>query len=370
MTTKKKLIIRRKPEEQEQEKSGRPKAVGAYIFAGLFTVGVRKHFDVLAHLEDGPFGTATARRNFPGMEVYEDPDEWPLLTLQRERPDFVYANPPCAPWSAARTDGSSWKEDPRTSCVARTFDLLRKLRPKVWTFESVRGAYTKGREMVDEMAAEAAKLGYSTTHLLVDASNHGVAQVRKRYFMVCHRVEIKFPPSGLEQVTVNDALADSVEGSATQNMPKSWAEVLPDLKQGKSLKSAYDRAFSNIRLSHCNDGGKVKGRPGFLYYRLSGDRPGPVITGSATKIHPTEHRFISLSETKALCGVPQTFSLEGSLASKYAQLAKAVMPPVGEYVAACAAEAIRRNVKVSSPTIRQVVVHKDIIELTKMVTPA
>lgn len=369
MTTKKKLIIRRKPEEQE--KSGRPKAVGAYIFAGLFTVGVRKHFDVLAHLEDGPFGTATARRNFPGMEVYEDPDEWPVLALQGERPDFVYANPPCAPWSVANgKGGSSWKEDPRTSCVARTFDLLRKLRPKVWTFESVRGAYTKGREMVDEMAAEAAKLGYSTTHLLVDANNHGVAQVRRRYFMVCHRVEIKFPPSGLDPVTVGQALRGVPEGKEWAEIPPRFNKIMPGLKQGARLRDVFDaRASAGVNVIR-KENGHVKGRPGFLINRLDESKPSPVLTGSATKIHPRKDRFISIEESKAICGLPRDFQFEGSLGNKYAQLAKAVMPPVGEYVAACAAEAIKRNVKVSSPTVRQVVVHKDIIELTKMVTPA
>ena len=30
------------------------KALGTYIFAGGFTLGVKKHFDVLAHFEDKP----------------------------------------------------------------------------------------------------------------------------------------------------------------------------------------------------------------------------------------------------------------------------------------------------------------------------
>lgn len=360
---KKKIVIKKRAEQQ-----AKLTAVGAYIFAGLFTVGVRKHFDVLAHLEDGSFGVETARRNFPSMPIYDSPDEWPIDSLSRV--DFVYANPPCAPWSRANGKGPlSWKSDPRTSCVARTFDLLRKLRPKVWMFESVRGAYTTGREMIDEMAAEAVKMGYSVTHLLVDANNHGVAQTRKRYFMVCHRVRVNFVPSGLDPVTVGQALRGVPEDPEHKQIQDRFMPLLPDLRQGERLRDVFDARMRNSVANLRKENGHIRGRPGFLLNRLHEEKPCSVLTGSATKIHPRKSRYISIAETKALCGVPREFKMHGTLDDKYAQLAKAVMPPVGEYVAACSAAAIRSNLKITSPLVRQVVVHKDTIDVTAMVTP-
>ena len=40
------------------------KAIGSHIFAGGFTLGVEKHFDVLAHFEgDGAYGADTFALN-------------------------------------------------------------------------------------------------------------------------------------------------------------------------------------------------------------------------------------------------------------------------------------------------------------------
>src|SRR5260370_23897113 len=77
-------------------------ALGVYIFGGGFTVGVKRAgFRVLGHLEDGPFGVSTAKRNHPELSghIHTDPASWPLD--QFGMVDFVYGNPPCAPWSQA-----------------------------------------------------------------------------------------------------------------------------------------------------------------------------------------------------------------------------------------------------------------------------
>ena len=48
------------------------KALGTYIFAGGFTLGVKKHFDVLAHFEDKPgLYKKTVKANFPDLPIYE-----------------------------------------------------------------------------------------------------------------------------------------------------------------------------------------------------------------------------------------------------------------------------------------------------------
>ncbi len=46
------------------------KVIGSFIFAGGFTVGVSKYFDVLAHLEDSNYGVNTFSANHPNIPVY------------------------------------------------------------------------------------------------------------------------------------------------------------------------------------------------------------------------------------------------------------------------------------------------------------
>jgi len=111
------------PKVRRRKSKPKPKAVGAYIFAGLFTVGVCEHFDVLCHLEDGPFGVATARKNWPDMPIHTDPATWPTKELRREGVTLIYCNPPCAPWSkAAPSPPWLWIGDmPGESCEPRDF---------------------------------------------------------------------------------------------------------------------------------------------------------------------------------------------------------------------------------------------------------
>ena len=81
-------------------------AVGSYIFAGGFTLGVSKHFNVLAHLEDGAYGVSSARKNFPKLPIHTDPSTWPLKKLAGTA-DLVYGNPLCAAWSDLNGKASS-----------------------------------------------------------------------------------------------------------------------------------------------------------------------------------------------------------------------------------------------------------------------
>ena len=60
------------------------KALGTYIFAGGFTLGVSKHFDVEAHFESKPgLYKKTFKANFPDIPVYEGEDDWPAFTRRR-----------------------------------------------------------------------------------------------------------------------------------------------------------------------------------------------------------------------------------------------------------------------------------------------
>ncbi len=73
------------------------KAIGSHIFAGGFTIGVKKHFNVLAHFEGDGYGADTFSLNYPEIPVFVGPENWP--TGDYKDVDFIYGNPPCAPWS-------------------------------------------------------------------------------------------------------------------------------------------------------------------------------------------------------------------------------------------------------------------------------
>jgi len=85
-------------------------AVGAYIFAGGFTLGVKRAgFDVQCHLEESDYGVATARKNFPGLPIHYPPDRWPLDEISQSPVDWVYGNPPCLAGYTNVLTESGWR---------------------------------------------------------------------------------------------------------------------------------------------------------------------------------------------------------------------------------------------------------------------
>lgn len=330
------------------------RAVGCYIFAGGFTVGVSKHFEVLAHLEDGPFGVATTRLNFPNLPIYERPAEWPIDDLAARGVDFVYSNPPCAPWSRAadRRKLGSWELDPRLHCVIQDFGLVEKLRPRVWCWESVRGAFTNGRPLVDRLTKQAREMGYAVTYLYTDAQRHGIAQRRKRFFMVVHDVAIDFEMPRDRPVTVGQALATVRSPTLTPQMLREdkkrwayWHKLVKNTRPGEGTAETFNRLHADVVERAAREKlERVPKRPSFQEIRLDPEGVSYTMTGGMKLLHPAEDRFLSPEEYAALSSYPLRYKFAGSSPMAwYGEIAKAVMPRVGEYLARMVAAAIRAN---------------------------
>ncbi len=325
-------------------------ALGVYIFAGGFTVGVSKHFNVLAHFEDGPFGVDTAKLNFPKLPIYTEPATWPVRQF-KGKVNFVYANPPCAPWSAvgaSLTKGAmQWQTDPRIRCVENAFGVLEAARPDIWVWESVPQAFARGRAMVDALTERAMKLGYAVTYFLTDAQLHGLPQRRQRFHFIAHRVALELPAPDADIVPVKKAIK-GLKSRWWPDHPKHWNKLLRNTKQGDGLRETFNKFNPKPKR---DAKGHAIGRPVFMNFRLDADLPSPTLIGGCHAVHPTEHRFISPEEHAALCGYPRDFKWAGNKGSIYPQIARAVTPVIGNYLGACAKRAITEGKKIK-PEIR------------------
>jgi len=326
-------------------RSERPTALGAYVFAGGYSLGVRRHFELTTHLEDGLYGTATSKLNL-GIEAWTDPRTWPVEEYQGV--DLVYANPPCAPWSAAgskvKGDARDYSKgfdprDERVGCLRRVFGLLSSVRPRMLATESVTRFWTAGRPLVEAMARESAEAGYWTSVVLLDGYDCGVPQHRRRVFVVFHRDDVAWRRPAVEGPrTVRQAWADLEDREP--EIPGMWAEERECLKfagEGAKLRRVYDE------IAESRGWDPPKGRPGFLRRRLSWDLASPTHTGGDVLYHPSECRKISVREAQVLCGYPADYEFVGSIGGKFKQIAQAVMPPVGEWLGGVLAEALARQ---------------------------
>jgi len=351
----------------------KPTALGAYIFAGGFTLGVREHFKVLAHFEDGPFGVKTAERNL-GLPVFQDPATWPADNYKSV--DFLYANPPCAPFSVAghsplhkRGLEAKWYErDPRTSCIYATFSLLERIRPTVWAWESVIPAWSKGRDLVDGLTARARKLGYGAYYVFLSVQDLGLPQRRKRFFCVFSKVAIPFAYARRDPaayVTVGQAwegaFGDPAGTRDGYQSPSSEQarQLLKTCPPGMALRRHWE-ALNPESKRTIGKRGQVVGRPAFNRQRLTLEASSPTILGGAHLYHPLEDRVLTVPEQQVLCGYPPDYAFIPSTPGRpdlYAQIAKAVTPPAGRWLA----RNVRKGVEAAVPTDR----HARVVDFIK-----
>jgi len=324
-------------------KKPQPTALAAFVFAGGFTAGVKAAgFDVLAHFEGSDYGVSSALLNFPDMPIHYGFDQWPMEEYAG-KVDFLYCNPPCAIWSSmgiATTRGKdAWRTDPRTECWHNVFRVFEVIQPAVFAVESVCQAYTTGRSLMDDLTRRAIAMGYSVTHLLVDAQWHGIPQVRKRFFFVAHRAaELK----GLDidydapQPVIGDALdfaADDPGEYFPHEESATFKALLPYVGPGDRFVNVWNER--NPEPRELNPQGKVKGRPSFQDRRLEPSELSGAFIGNRY-FHPTIDRRLGLNEMKAICGYPPDFQLDGNPSGFGSMLARAVMPPVATFLARAA----------------------------------
>ena len=333
-------------------KMKRPTALGIYIFAGGFTLGVKKYFKVLAHFDMG-YGANVMRVNQPDIPLYLDEKYWPIEQF-KSKVDFIYGNPPCAPWSLAGRqawnakqrpshDKNWWQIDPRVQWVRRQFNLLVQIKPKIWVWESVPQAFKNGYPLIQELTQKALNLGYSVSYVHYNAMYLGSYQNRKRFFMVAHKVRIPWSlPKFKSPLTSTQALAlyDKTGDHGFLQLSNVPPTFLKRAKPG-SLRTA--QKLCEAWCSH---------RFPFMAKKLAKDQPACGIT-SCFLVHPTLDRFLTIGELLFLAGFPTSYKLFGSIYSKGSLIGRGVAPPVGAWLAKQVYSGIKRN-QATSDTVTNI----------------
>lgn len=329
----------------------KPIALGAYVFAGGFTLGVSEHFEIATHFEgDGAYGVSTFRLNFPHVPVFHGPDRWPAERY-RGKVDFIFCNPPCAifsPLGVSMTRGpNAWRTDPRTNCWRQSFSLLERVQPKVLAIESVPGAYAakKGRPLMHELAAQANELGYHVTFLFVDGQWLGLPQRRRRFFFIAHRIGLDLKPGNWAPAPTPRELFREFDGDPGVFRPIKGdviPKLLPQVPPGGSLKRRWRELNPNPNKWKRYPDGRVKGRPMFMQHRIPLDRVAGTFTGNYW-YHPTENRLLGIRELCLLNGFPPDYKFAGDSRGWPSLIARGVMPPVGEWISRQVRDALANN---------------------------
>jgi site-specific DNA-cytosine methylase len=201
---------------------------------------------------------------------------------------------------------------------------------------------TAARSFIGELSVLAHQMGYAVTNVLVDAQQHGMAQRRKRYFFVAHKVTLDFTGPDHKPRTVYELL----ENVSDPGFIPPWKDpvqeaLMPFCPNHFSFRRIWEEYYTSEGRDRNAQGGII-GRPRLFIHRVDGDSTIGTITGDYF-VHPSLDRFMGINELKVLNGFPEDYWLEGKPGGWFSLLSRGVCPPVAEWLADNVARAVDKN---------------------------
>lgn len=350
------------------------------LFTGAFglDLGLEKAgFEVMACVEKDANCVKTILANRTSLRdriIENDINKVPvkkilsIAGLKRGQTFLVAGGPPCQPFSTVgRRESISSKEG---NLFHKFLEIVWEIYPKCFIFENVKGILSaaiqhkplnlrdkdgknltkkeklgSGWDFINKQFAKVLRQGkrggYRFSIWELDATDFGVAQKRKRVFIVGTRSDCQLEkPKGVHGVkprTLRDVIGEldgKYERPGIDYFPydklrlKIFSERL--IKAGENWTALTVRLQKRVMgKGWYATGGKV----GFCR-RLSWDKPSPTITtnplGRATNLcHPGKPRPLNYIECALLQGFPKNWKFEGSLSQKYKQIGNAVPIQLG-----------------------------------------
>lgn len=278
--------------------------------------------------------------------------------------NLIIGGPPCQGFSAL---GKKDVNDKRNELWEYYAQTILRASPQFFVLENVPRFLTSPQfGQFEEMCGRDGELrDYAFKAKILNAAEHGAAQIRKRVILIGHHRDLPFP--GFPEVasrfkdpsnwkTVRSALRHLPEAVRLQHLPDRMYEF-----GGEVLSGAYrtdelhvTRHYEEISLKRfaCIDEGENRFKlpddlksdcwrkhttgSGDVMGRLWWDRPSVTIRTEFFKpekgryLHPTEPRALTHHEAARLQGFRDTYKWVGSKTSIARQIGNAVPVPLGK----------------------------------------
>jgi len=331
--------------------------VACQSFAGGFDVGaVQAGWELVHKVEQpGGFGLANCERNRDVLGQNWEGQACDYNAWHAPHADAVFANPPCSGFSVMTDQRFRGVDAKVNQCMYVLMRYAARIRPQVVVMESVRAAYSQGRDLMIKLRAELEEqsgLRYGLWHVYQNAHELGGAANRPRYFLVASQV-----PFGVEYPNVRrPVLADVIGDLAGLGMtweaqpyrrPETWwtepvrsptglvdghvASRAPYVQRAVDLYEAnggwpeghhiakvaraYWKRTGCLPESWAHLVEKLVGKDFNMGYtsmtRWKWNSPGRVITGGALGLvmHPLEPRVITQREAARIMGFPDDWKI-------------------------------------------------------------
>mgnify|MGYP000709905814 FL=1 len=158
------------------------------VCSGIEAATVAWHdmgFNPVGFSEIEPFPAAALQHHYPNVPNFGDMTKFKEWNLDPNTVDLLVGGTPCQSFSVAGL--RKGLDDPRGNLALVYCSMLDYFRPKWFVWENVPGVLSSsgGRDFGSFLGA-VAELGYGFSYRVLDAQYFGVAQRRRRVFVVGH----------------------------------------------------------------------------------------------------------------------------------------------------------------------------------------
>jgi DNA (cytosine-5)-methyltransferase 1 len=243
--------------------------------AGGFSLGFElAGAKIVGAIEVDSWACETFKFNHPNTTVLQGDittmtDEQIINVFGALRPDIILGGPPCQGFSVCNKNNGDPK-DPRNSLFEEFIRVGRLLKPKIMIMENVPNlvkAKIENKELViDIIKNELRNLGYYVEHRILEATDYGVPQIRKRLVVVASREKLANPfpekthtaksaPDSLETgfkicPTLWDAISDLPEIEAREGAEETEYAISPRNEYQRLLRSKSEKLFNHKAMHH------------------------------------------------------------------------------------------------------------------------
>ncbi|MFH1590948.1 MAG: DNA cytosine methyltransferase [archaeon] len=312
-------------------------------------------YKVIVHIDNDPYCVDSLKKNWKRTPVISEDivsisgkDILKATKLSKKDIDLIAGGPSCQPFSRSNEGKRKGTKDARGLMIFEFARIVKELRPKAFIMENVAGLMSsnKGKDFKKLMTHFKSKLKYHVHYKVLNAADYGVAQKRKRLFIVGFRKKTDFefpvPTHGTVDtpyVAVRDVIGDlddKIVHDAAIGIGGKYGHLINDVPPGKNYIFFTQEAKYPTPL--------FKDRSKFWTFllKLHPEEPSTTIQAQPwNSVGPFHwnNRRLSLSEIKRIQGIPDNYYIAGERGkgSEYGspawmQVGNAVPPKLGEVV--------------------------------------
>ena len=359
--------------------SGGHLVVDLFCGAGGLSLGLeRAGGEVIVGIDHDEHAISTHRAHHKGLseswDLYDPANVEAIGRIVREHEvSIVCGGPPCQPFSRAGRGiirslvdrGVRGAVDQRRDLWQAFLEVVRIGRPAAVLMENVPDmAFDRGMVIIRSVIAELESWGYSVDARILDASDFGVPQTRRRLFVIGLRdgVQPIWPEKSDRRTSLLDAIGDLPSfdggwvhsglnddggmpyGEATSQFQELMREHCGNIVYDQVTRAVREddrRAFASMepgtKYSDLDDELKRYRDDIFKdkYNRLDPHAPSRTVTAHLSRdgyayIHPVEDRTISVREAARIQSFPDAIRFHGPPTAAFKQIGNAVPVLLGE----------------------------------------